>query len=355
MNLTNIILGVSLGAFLMSGCGGEDVGVKSKILSDDEKYTQPNKIVRDNVSEFVDENTYNIENSDDDISFKIHNYSIDAKGHTQFFIDIDSDSQTGYNPYGENIGSEYVVEDNRLYKYTGDGKDWTWDMISLVDTQYFTFIPNSSQEPSYKYEDNQWVEQGMVSNPFPYSYINVTVPLSLLPDIQEVFITKAFKINANWNDSTQTPSQKYIIHKNLMGSRLMLANKGTGIMGVTFNNFENSIQFKQFNLEYNHNNYKHMLHFLDIDNNNETGYMFIGGGFEYLLEDNRIYKYKGGNSTEWNWEEVGLGTYSTYLKSSIDFTQDIIGIGFMKLDENWTEISYSRKVVEFNLAEIAEH
>jgi len=59
--------------------------------------------------------------------------------HTQFFVDIDTNSATGYevsNSTDEKLGAEYLIEDNMLFKYIGsDGATtWQWERVGQLHT-----------------------------------------------------------------------------------------------------------------------------------------------------------------------------------------------------------------------------
>ena len=49
----------------------------------------------------------------------------------QVFIDGDSSESTGYRIGG--TGSEWMLENNELFRYTGDGVEWSWSRITEPD------------------------------------------------------------------------------------------------------------------------------------------------------------------------------------------------------------------------------
>jgi hypothetical protein len=88
----------------------------------------------------------------------------------------------------------------------------------------------------------------------------------------------------------------------------------------------------------------HRQFFIDIDNNEQTGY---AEGFEYLLEDDKIYIFTGTDATwEWKWQEVDSGfisrlslqSTSTFLRNSIAFIQPEIRIKTVFNSPSWQEI-----------------
>lgn len=52
----------------------------------------------------------------------------------QLLIDTDYQSNTGL-VFVNNMGADYLVEGDMLYKYSGDGESWEWDLISAVDAK----------------------------------------------------------------------------------------------------------------------------------------------------------------------------------------------------------------------------
>ncbi|GEM_PF-1998647 len=55
---------------------------------------------------------------------------------SNFYIDTDNDSSTGYNAYGWEVnGSDYMIENNILYKHNGSG--WSWTPVATLDSSQF--------------------------------------------------------------------------------------------------------------------------------------------------------------------------------------------------------------------------
>jgi surface protein len=61
------------------------------------------------------------------------NYKDSWNGKKAYYIDTDKNNQTGYvSKWSPKVGSEYLLEEGVLFKYTGtDGtKEWSWDIVS---------------------------------------------------------------------------------------------------------------------------------------------------------------------------------------------------------------------------------
>jgi hypothetical protein len=58
----------------------------------------------------------------------------DIAQHTQFFLNIDNDIDSGYSSsvLDNKSGAEYLIEDNRLYKSITNGTSWSWDRVGTV-------------------------------------------------------------------------------------------------------------------------------------------------------------------------------------------------------------------------------
>jgi len=53
--------------------------------------------------------------------------------HTQFYINSDNDASTGFQAKKKNtLGIEYLIEDDKLYRYVGDGRSWNWEFVENI-------------------------------------------------------------------------------------------------------------------------------------------------------------------------------------------------------------------------------
>jgi hypothetical protein len=78
----------------------------------------------------------------------VQGQGLNVKG--QFYINTDANSSTGYIVSGwSTTGCEYLLENNNLYRYTGNGSTWSWSKITTVsfarnDTVIEASVPLSS-------------------------------------------------------------------------------------------------------------------------------------------------------------------------------------------------------------------
>jgi hypothetical protein len=74
------------------------------------------------------------------------NGSFTKGSHGSFFIDADNNAQTGYSNSPVK-GAEYLVIDNKLYRYPDNAKGWKWDKISDSVETVFTSTAITSSIP----------------------------------------------------------------------------------------------------------------------------------------------------------------------------------------------------------------
>jgi Raf kinase inhibitor-like YbhB/YbcL family protein len=86
--------------------------------------------------------------NDSDLTLKMNGNFIE-KSHFNFFVNVDNNPKTGYSRDGTVNGMDYLVENNTLYRYAGDGKNWKWNKVSSIikkatSTSYMATIKISS-------------------------------------------------------------------------------------------------------------------------------------------------------------------------------------------------------------------
>ncbi len=330
MSIKLIISTIFMGLFL-TGCGGDEANSSTNHVD----ANQPHKVQRVLVANFNDSSQYHIQSDDEFIFFKIYNYDKNIVAHSQFYLNIDNNTQTGYK---NNSGSEYLIEDNRLYKYIGSGGyDWKWE---LVDTVAY---------------------QKIADDDVSKSFISAKVAKSLLENLGDMFSSESVKVSKDWIAISYTPNKRYISQSGDVLASLLFENGRTHYIDLY--EYDNRLIFSAVT---KNSELKFAQYFLDLDNNSQTGYISnnIGRGFEYLLEEDRVYKYTGGNSGDWSWELVDNGTFgideitqngiykveSSFFKSSLKLNQEDIKIAFRAYDENWQEIyKISPKEVKLTL------
>lgn len=105
--------------------------------------------------------------------------------------------------------------------------------------------------------------------------------------------------------------------------------------------------------------------FINNDGNSATGFAYWqwgSAGFEFLLENDGLFRYAGGNSADWSWEEIedpGVSMVKTDTaieikipKSVLEIESDTITLGYVQLNENWQTIGALPRLLpaRYNLA-----
>lgn len=80
----------------------------------------------------------------------------------QIFLDTDQNVKTGYQIGG--IGAEFLVEGSTLNKYTGTGKDWSWEELAK-DIIYFNQDPVASWN----------ISLAQIGSPAAFDFVGQTV------------------------------------------------------------------------------------------------------------------------------------------------------------------------------------
>lgn len=53
---------------------------------------------------------------------------------SDFYLDTDSNANTGFHVWSwTNCGADYLIENDIVYQYTGDGSSWSWDIIGTTN------------------------------------------------------------------------------------------------------------------------------------------------------------------------------------------------------------------------------
>ena len=123
---------------LLSGCNSAQTP-STKILGNNQvQQPSAHKIKRAN---WVDVNLLahgvlgdlQITSDAEKLSLRISN-SQDLGAHVQFFLDVDNDAATGFQfSVWPNSGSNYLIEDNILFKARSNTSSWDWEYIGTVD------------------------------------------------------------------------------------------------------------------------------------------------------------------------------------------------------------------------------
>ncbi len=251
---------------MMSGCGSSSVSqgrsnLQEPIIPTAQKMTRANWTGVAPVSE-----GFFITNDDNLLSFKLQDASIashDARAMT-VLIDADNNPNTGYiHGHGafHHIGAEYMVQNNQLYRYEGNG--WHW-----------TFIGEVSQRDTADDERELEFAQNMIHTG---------------DTIRAVGILNG----QNWDPIRVTDAVSYRLREEV-------ANPTPNGYSVSDDATQLIFQIQSSSIA------QGLMHtnsiFIDSDNSAQTGYHdpnWGNIGAEYLIEDDRLYEHIG--DAGWHW------------------------------------------------------
>lgn len=224
------------------------------------------------------------------------------------YLDTDADKGTGYHGSDGSyaIGAEYLMEGAALYKYVGDGTDWSWSPSGVVDIAVGGNRAELALDESGIGLTGEYNVRVMLrgNNPTtidyaPYSksgygYSTITPPPSIAVDGNF----------ADWVDSDLVltdPSGDVSAGDIVDWESLWLRSQD----GSLFLSYQTAAAVDMAN-----NGWRYEM-FLDTDMRPSTGFKGLDGGFgigaDYLLENQSVFKYAGGG-TDWSWTQVGTYT-----------------------------------------------
>jgi hypothetical protein len=239
--------------------------------------------------------------SDDPDYLYINLKSIDPSVKRQIFLNTDGNNANGYRESRTETGYEWMIENERLYKFTGESgtDDWSWErdrsMMSYAVDDTAEYIINLSllklSSPAsftalYQYDDGNTpnvnityskgeILSGGNSNLLPEVAVTTAVVTEPEPEVTE----------PEPEDSVEVSNLPAVYNLFLSGDSLV------------------------FSMENVDQSSKHQL-FVDSDNNTSTGFLLSHSlklsGYDYLIENGRVYHYSGADrGTSWSWQKIG--------------------------------------------------
>ncbi len=318
-------LTMMFGASMIIGCGNDTNEVNTDIIDTSPKPHMFTRAVVEN-----QDIALNISNDENYYIFNINSKS----DHSLIYIDIDQDNKSGYTAFGAySVGAEYLIEDNRIYKYTGSGEyDWSWKMVgNTVENDIRAVSPDT---------------------------FFAKVPLDAFGANINIFNARAMTLDATWTEaavSNQTIFTKIgnddFNFKFIGSSKYTIYEMGQDELNLYFSSKWD--EFDDYKI-------KHHQYYIDIDNDHTSGYTpytMENMGAEYLVENGALYKYTNNrlwekiqdlSSTKEFTEIEGGGTYQqvTILQKEI-FSQDtkLITIASSTYDKEWSYVSQTNLAI----------
>lgn len=173
------------------------------------------------------------------------------------YIDRDRVTGTGWNSYG--IGADFLIEEGRLYRYTGSGTSWSWSYVQPAPLT----VGSSGGLTTLQWD-------------LPASAIGPTTATRLVFQIQK---TGEANTSAVVEHAYTTTGDGAWVSNDATSVRLHTTLPGTY-------------------------SYKHV--FIDDDSNAATGYAVAGIGAGYMIENGSLYRWVGPG---WAFTKIGSSNY----------------------------------------------
>ncbi len=219
--------------------------------------------------------------------------------HTQVFINSDNNTNTGYHsPNWSSSGADYMIENNELYKSTGNNAGWNW---SYQGTAGILHAKNSN----------------VVEISIEKTKINPNSTISI----------GASDLNSSWNITSNIPLSGGLPSFTLSTTSIVIdgsASDWASISSITNESGQHLTAMKVtddpthlYILLQGSNISTHTEIFINSDNNSNTGHqssIWSSSGADYMIENNELYQSTSNNSS-WGWQYKGT-TGIEYVKNS---------------------------------------
>lgn len=179
----------------------------------------------------------------------------------QLFIDTNNSASTGFKR--GSIGAEYLIENGKLYKFSGSSQTtWSWSSVKAVT------YSKTSTEASFR------ILKSDLGNPSQVSLVSaknspeeVSAPITVTNQVAQPTAT------------ISTP----VVTNNTNDYAIQFSYTGTPTL----------VQL-----------------FIDSNNSASSGFSTGGIGAEYLVENGKLYQFNGATQTSWGWSAVKTVSHS---------------------------------------------
>jgi len=256
-------------------------------------------------------------------------------------LDTDSNASTGFIGFASElpVGVDYLIEGDSLFRYTGNGTDWSWGSANKFE---FAASGNFAELK---------LPASMLGNPTEMrlffngdnSSIGGTA-IDFYPDtVNDPQLNT--DLRAHWYSTTAQPpvsNQEFtpVIDGTLTEWR---PDMQMGSDDAPEANSINSIDWHRAYAAHNNTSLflAYTMHqpidlnwgysvFIDTDTQTSTGFSGFGGelplGADFLLEAGTLYKYNGTSQSEWNWTPTSSATVNT-VGNSLEMSISQLALG----------------------------
>ncbi|MGV6857756.1 MAG: copper amine oxidase [bacterium] len=216
-------------------------------------------------------------------------------------LDTDSNQSTGYR-WGA-AGVDYMLEGPALFKYTGNGYDWSWQEVAtmnhgvgggfveiavprqiLGNPQGAMAVFFAGMNEHLTAGPNDFYPDGEGANLFTYILSGSQPPDTIQIDGDR----------GDWANVTSWADADDVSEGNMADWRKVWFTRNGGAAWLAYEN-DGDIDLDKF--------WSWQV-FLDTDSNAATGYGWGSSGSDYLMEGGVLFRYIGDGSS-WDWSEVG--------------------------------------------------
>lgn len=227
----------------------------------------------------------------------------------QLYINTDQNGKNNFEaPFWTDSGSEYLIEDGTLYKYSGTGKtNWAWTKVRSYKSDKQYYASPTAVELAISLSD-----LGVASaNGLQIGYVWKDSSANKLPLSSEMLqMGQGTAIIP-----TPAPPAKAIV---VDGAGSDWKQIGTIATGTALSyKMTNDDSYLYVLIEGSKLNGKVQL-YLNSDADERTGYKtsnWSTAGIDYLMEDGRLYQYSG-NGSNWSWKRTEKLTESKLFFAS---------------------------------------
>lgn len=226
----------------------------------------------------------------------------------RIFLDVDASKGTGFLHWrNANVGSEYLIENGQLYRFTGSAQfEWNWTWVGPVTASN---LGTSQMQVKVNYSPIGYLAGEklgvLVENVNPNDYST----LDMIFRSPGVWLIQSSGLSPN--EAAQTGNAN---------TDLVAGNVGFIGNQIIFTFKSNGASINSYRI------------FLDRDAKKTTGFVHswnpnVGG--DLLIENGNLYQFTGAAQSDWSWAWLGTVNATGVGTSKIQVIMDFSQIGYL--------------------------
>jgi len=237
----------------------------------------------------------------------------------QFFIGT-SDTDTAKFEHPDALSADYLIENDILYRYTGDGQSWAWERVGAVSCENSNGTYNvTMKKTSINIAQNSLIEVVAVTQDQEWNLQDQTDLLRIVTRMRQ------YSSKEDLDNNIPPPGDIRKIGVALTDSHMMITVYLEGTIDIA----------------------NHYGVFIDT-NPLEEGYQFYNITASYMILDNGFYQYTG-DGESWDWRLIrsvdvnqGKRTLSYAIDcNKIEFAGSSAELISFSLNSRWDDIDKS--------------